>query len=133
MFLIFGSCRGHPEPACTDRELPSLAHLTSLETLSLYEAWEYLNNESLQMYSQINLILPVSLKEIRFAFDRGLVDEGAREGWRQTDDALCDPELKNLRLVGVSHLNPDNSFPLEYMPKCLERGVLRRDGRDKRK
>ena len=85
------------------------------------------------MFSRINLLLLVSIKEIRFGFEEELFYEGTRDGWRQIDDALCDPKLKSLRLVGVSHYDEELPFPLDFMPKSNERGILRYDGDDQHK
>ena len=96
-----------------------------------------MTEERLCWFSLINLALPTSVKEIYFGVRIHDVDEDprSRDGWKDIDNALNDPKLKNLTLVGICLYNVygDGYEGLklklrEQMPRSHQRGILRVQG-----
>ena len=111
--------------------LPSFIHLVVLESLHLYDA--RIGVKTRRPLSQINLVLPKSIRSIRFGLRTyPSVDGESIHHWEEIDDALSDHSLLNLSLVGVYIWN----VPLNYqryfresMPKCSQRGILQFEDR----
>ena len=112
-------------------ELPSLIQHVSLEWLCFYEvARHYITIETLRRFSHINFILPTNIKEIRFGLCANVMKVELKDGWKEIDDALSDPRLKNLEVLGVHELGRYydaklKSYFQECMPKSYKQGILR--------
>ena len=126
-------------------EPPSLVHLVSLQSLLFYEAGdsEYLTGNILQPFSQLNDLLPASLKQLQFELiltsneiRSKVFGEKNRRVWGTIDRALSDPKLRNLQHFYISNRDryiltkatkDPEVFLQESLPRTFKRGILRWD------
>ena len=120
-------------------ELPSLMQLVSLESLCFYEAHvssslPYITDESFCHFSRINFILPANIKEIRFGLHAYVIKEQLRHAWEGIDEALSDPRLKSLELLGIRQYSGNDISKFEpYFRECMPKSqaILQLEDDDK--